>query len=164
MNAEICWPLSSQPSPSEHSFLLTGSLNALCYHGVMWHLNHNMSESAVDARHCRALCIFMPCAVQLTRHAFAICILPTSGVLALTVEPISAFFCNLLQSSATVYHLCCMQLQQQVQEKTAAAAVVQRERDLLEMHMEDQQDMFDHQMTWMTTENEEVSSKAFVRA
>lgn len=34
-------------------------------------------------------------------------------------------------------HLCCMQLQHQVQEKTAAAAVVQRERDLLEMHTDE---------------------------
>ena len=55
--------------------------------------------------------------------------------------------------------MCCMQREHEVQEKAAAAAVAQRERDLLEMHMEDQQAVFDHQMAWMTTESEEVSSK-----
>ena len=45
--------------------------------------------------------------------------------------------------------MCCMQREHEVQEKAAAAAVAQRERDLLEMHMEDQQAVFDHQMAWM---------------
>ena len=68
---------------------------------------------------------------------------------------------GVLHSNAALNQLCCMQLWQESQVKTDIAAVAQRERNVLEMHVEDQQDLYDREMTKLTTEKEEVSHKAF---